>query len=306
MEQIINPIAPEVLLRELTEDCFIRKTVKGSNDIYVITAKNQPNLMKEIGRLREISFRDAGGGSGNSCDIDNADISENGYTQLLVWNPDANEIIGGYRYIIIDKNKEQDFSVKNYFDLSQEYMDDYYPHTIELGRSFVQPKYQSKAGGAKSLYALDNLWDGLGAIVADNENVKYMVGKVTLYSNINIELVSLLYTLLCKYFPADNNLIVPKKEIEYVFDKYKYLNLFDGMEYAKAMKFANRRAKELGEAYPPLFSAYANLTSTMKIFGTVVNADFGNVLETAIMITIADLNEDKYQRYVKSYIESKQ
>lgn len=306
MEQIIDSISTDEILSELTEDCFVRKTVNGNNDIYVITAKQQPNIMRELGRLREITFRNAGGGSGKSCDIDDEDLSVSGYKQLFVWNHEDKEIIGGYRYIIIDKEIEQDFSIRNYFDLNKEYIDYYYPHTIELGRSFVQPKYQSKAGGRKSMYALDNLWDGLGAIIAENSNVKYMIGKVTMYSNTSCELKNLLYTVLYKYFRLANNIIAPKKELEYIFDKTKYIDLFDGMDYSEAMKFIIHKARKLGENYPPLFAAYANLSNTMKVFGTVINPDFGNVLETAIMITISDLKKNKYKRYVASYLESKQ
>lgn len=306
MEKIIDPILNSEIMQELSNNCFVRKTINGANDIYIVDALNQPKTMQEIGRLREMTFREAGGGTGKSVDIDSDDVAVNGYRQLIVWNPEQKEIIGGYRYIIINSDGNQHFSMQKYFNLDNEFMDKYYPHTMELGRSFIQPKYQSRAGGRKGIYALDNLWDGLGAIVADNNSVEYIIGKVTMYTHINSELINMLYSLLIKYFPVENNIICPKEEFEYVFDKNQYSNCFNGLTYSEAMKTVTKRAKELGENYPPLFAAYANLSETMKVFGTVFNCDFGNVLETAIMITVKDLKQEKYERYVKSYISSKE
>ena len=98
-QEIIQPIAKEILKSELTPDRQLRMTNKSHNEIYVVTAHNAPNVMKEIGRLREIAFREAGGGTGKSMDIDEFDTCENCYKQLIVWNPEAEEIIGGYRYL---------------------------------------------------------------------------------------------------------------------------------------------------------------------------------------------------------------
>ena len=100
MEDIIAPISKELLKAELTEDKRLRMTNKSNNQIYIITAQDSPNTMKEIGRLREIAFRAAGGGTGMSMDIDEYDIMDNPYKQLIVWNPEAEEILGGYRYIL--------------------------------------------------------------------------------------------------------------------------------------------------------------------------------------------------------------
>ena len=95
MEQpIIQPIAKELLKSELTPDKQLRMTNKSNNEIYIITAHNAPNVMQEIGRLREIAFREAGGGTGKEVDIDEFDICENCYKQLIVWNPEEEEIIG--------------------------------------------------------------------------------------------------------------------------------------------------------------------------------------------------------------------
>lgn len=301
MKQIIDKIPVSEIIDELKSGYFVRRTTNGSNEIYITNAKQQPGIMKEIGRLREITFRESGGGTGNSSDIDDDDTCENGYQQLIVWDPENNEIVGGYRFMIVDTSVQQHMSTRKYFDFSNCFIEKYYPYTMELGRSFIQPKYQSRSASRKSMFALDNLWDGLGAIMAMNKNIKYLIGKVTMYSHIDSELINMLYSLLAKYFPDEDKMITPKPEVEYIFDKNKYSDEFEGLTYRAAMIKVVKKAREIGEVYPPLFSAYANLSFTMKVFGTVVNSDFGNVYESAIMITIGDMKPAKYDRYVASY-----
>lgn len=103
MEEIIAPVDRELLKSELTAERRLRSTNKSHNEIYIVNWKNAPNVLKEIGRLREIAFRAAGGGTGKALDLDEYDLMENPYQQLIVWNPDAEEILGGYRYILGDE-----------------------------------------------------------------------------------------------------------------------------------------------------------------------------------------------------------
>ena len=182
MEEIIAPISKDILKAELTEERRMRFTNKSNNEIYVVTAHNAPNVMREIGRLREIAFRAAGGGTGKSMDIDEYDIMPNPYKQLVVWNPEAEEILGGYRYLLGD---EVEFDEKGHpvlatahmFEFSEKFLKEYLPYTVELGRSFVTLEYQSSRAGAKGLFALDNLWDGLGALTVIKPNMRYFFGK---------------------------------------------------------------------------------------------------------------------------------
>jgi hypothetical protein len=174
---IIPPVNTELLLKELTEDKFIRKTNNGGNLLYVFSAHDSPNLLREVGRLREEAFRHASGGTGSDMDIDDFDTCENCYKQLIVWDPDANQILGGYRFKICDENTVDEhgnvqLSTAELFHFSDEFKHTYLPYMIELGRSFVQPSYQSTSRFRKGLYALDNLWDGLGAIIVDNPEKK--------------------------------------------------------------------------------------------------------------------------------------
>ena len=190
MEEIIKPISKELLKAELTEDKRLRMTNKSNNQIYIITAQNAPNVMKEIGRLREIAFRAAGGGTGLSMDIDEYDTMENPYKQLIVWNPEAEEILGGYRYLLgtdvrFDEKGAPILATSHMFNFSEKFLKEYLPTTVELGRSFVTLEYQSTRAGSKGLFALDNLWDGLGALTVIKSNVKYFFGKMTMYPSYN-------------------------------------------------------------------------------------------------------------------------
>ena len=299
---IIEPISKDEIIKEISAGCFVRKTNKGCNDIYILDAISQPQTMREIGRLRELSFREAGAGTGNSFDIDHHDLDEHGYKQLIVWDPIEQEIIGGYRFIVVDTSIDQSFSLTTYFDMNEEFRSNILPYVIELGRSFVQPKYQLRTDNRKGIFALDNLWDGLGAIVVNNPNVKYLIGKVTMYTHLDACLIDMLYTMLWKYFPAKDEMLISKKELSYEFDKDLYINLFDGCTYEEAVKVTTKKAKDLNKSFPPLFFAYANLSVTMRTFGTIVNPDFGNVLETAIMVTVEDIKKDKYDRHISSYV----
>ncbi len=164
IQQIIDPIPVDAIKAELTDDRLLRPTNKGNNLIYVVDAHTAPAVMREVGRLREISFRLAGGGTGKDCDIDEYDLMTPPCRQLIVWDPDSEQILGGYRYITgsdIRRTPEGKprIATSHMFRFSERFIDEYLPYTIELGRSFVRPEYQSSKAGAKALYALDNLWD---------------------------------------------------------------------------------------------------------------------------------------------------
>ncbi len=185
-EEIIKPVDKALIKSELTLDKLLRKTNKSHNEVYVVTAQNSPNTMLEIGRLREEAFRTAGGGTGKAVDIDDFDSMENCCKQLIVWNPEAEEIIGGYRYIFgedwkKDANGQPLLATSHMFHFSEKFMKEYAPYTVELGRSFVSLGYQNIRRNSKSIFALDNLWDGLGALTVLKPNCKYFFGKVTMY-----------------------------------------------------------------------------------------------------------------------------
>lgn len=306
MKTVIPPIDSELIEQELTRDKFLRTSNNANNEIYVLTSHDSPNTMLEIGRLREITFRLAGGGTGDEVDIDEFDTCENPYKQLIVWDPQQKDILGGYRYILgedikPDANGKVTLATSSLFHFSDEFIRDYIPHMIELGRSFVQPAYQSTNRNKKSLFALDNLWDGLGAIFTDNPHYKYFFGKVTMYTSYNREARDLLLSFLAKHFMGDLKLLYPYKPIKLETTKELIDSILTADNFKDDMKLLSQAIRARGESIPPLINSYINLSSTLKFFGTVINTHFGDVEESAILVTMSDMYPAKLERHVTSY-----
>lgn len=307
-QEIIQPIDKELLKSELTPERQLRMTNKSNNEIYVITAHNSPNVMKEIGRLREIAFREAGGGTGKSMDIDEFDTMDNCYKQLIVWNPEAEEIIGGYRYLLgtdveLDENGQPILATGHMFHFSDKFMKDYMPQTIELGRSFVSLEYQSSKMGAKSLFALDNLWDGLGALTVVMPNVKYFFGKMTMYPSYVRKGRDMILYFLKKHFNDPDNLIIPMKPLKIETDEKELEQLFCEESFKDDYRILNREVRKMGYNIPPLVNAYMGLSPTMKMFGTAINYGFGDVEETGILIAVDEILEEKRIRHIDTFIK---
>lgn len=308
MRPVIYPIEKDQLIGELTEDKFLRKTNKAGNEIYTFNAFNSPNLMREVGRIRELTFRSAGGGTGKEIDIDEFDIEKSTpYQQLIVWDPKEKEIIGGYRYILCDHlslntEGEPNLATTELFHFSEEFKVRYLPKMIELGRSFVHPLYQSTRMGRKSLFALDNLWDGLGALTVDNPQIEYFFGKVTMYTSFNIHARDMILYFMKKYFRDTEKLVYPIHPLEINIDEEKMRKIFTAGNYEEDYRILSRYVRDLGENIPPLVNAYMSLSPSMRTFGTAINPGFGGVEETAILIKIADVYEAKKLRHIATYI----
>ncbi len=310
MQEIIAPINRDIIRQELTPERFLRYTNNGNNEIYLVNYHNAANVVKEIGRLREETFRGAGGGTGLPYDLDDNDINEEPYDQLIAWNPETEEIIAGYRLIrcadvTLTATGEPNLSTSHYFHFSEKFINEYLPYTIELGRSFVQPKYQPAKDNRKGLFSLDNLWDGLGAVVKLNPDVKYLFGKVTMYPHYHATARDLLMHFMHHYFPDNEKLVWPINPIGYKTDVAEFAGIFDGLEYKEGYRVLNSRVRALGENIPPLINTYMNLSSTMKTFGTAANNEFGAVEETGILINIDDIFDTKKDRHISTYERDK-
>lgn len=302
-EEIIQPLNRELLKSELKKEHFIRNTRKGDNEIYIINNSNAPHVLQEIGRLREVTFRASGGGTGLSVDLDEFDIGTYCYDQLIVWSPEDEEIVGGYRFIRCDKAIDKTtgaihLSTHHYFDFTERFIKNYLPHTIELGRSWVQPNFQPSVNPRKGLFALDNIWDGLGALVVMFPDIRYFFGKVTMYPNYNTEGRDFLLHFMHHFFPDNENLMKPIHPLIQNYDKEYVESQLKGLDFKDGFKVLNSALKEKGEFIPPLVNIYMNLSSTMKTFGTAVNPDFGGVEETGILITIDDIFQEKKERHM--------
>lgn len=305
---IIKPVDKELLKSELTPDKQLRMTNKSHNEIFIVTAHNAPHVMQEIGRLREEAFREAGGGTGMEVDIDEFDTCENCYKQLIVWNPETEEIIGGYRYLLgtdweIAENGQPKLATSHMFHFSDKFLKEYMPYTVELGRSFVSLGYQSSRMGAKSLFALDNLWDGLGALTVVMPNVKYFFGKMTMYPSYIRKGRDMILYFLKKHFDDKDKLVIPMKPLKIEADENELAKLFCEDDFREDYRILNREIRKLGYNIPPLVNAYMNLSPTMKLFGTAINYGFGDVEETGILIAMDEVLEEKRVRHIDSFIK---
>ena len=305
--EIIPPVARELIKAELTPERFLRYTNNGDNLVYLVDYHNAPHLVREIGRLRELTFRAAGGGTGKAWDLDENDTSENCYQQLITWNEADEEIVAGYRLICCKDALGPDgtlrLSTSHLFDFSASFIQDYLPNTIELGRSFVQPSYQPSLDNRKGMFSLDNLWDGLGAVVLLHPNIKYLFGKVTMYPHYNRGGRDLLLYFMNQYFPDNQGLVWPKEKLRLSYETniLTQPNPFEGLDYKEGYKVLNSKIRALGENIPPIINTYMNLSPSMKTFGTALNDEFGEVEETGILITLADIYESKKHRHMDTF-----
>lgn len=307
MEAIIPPVDRTLLVQELNADRFIRHTNKGENELYIVNANNAPHTVREIGRLREVTFRAAGGGTGLDCDLDDMDTGKTCYEQLLVWDPHDQEIVGGYRFIRCIDARQNDgtyhLATTELFRFTKRFEDEFLPSTIELGRSFVQPNYQPSENNRKGLFSLDNLWDGLGALVVDHSDIRYFFGKVTMYRHFHVTARDYILHFMDHYFPDRDHLVEALYPVQRITPIADFENELKNQSYKEGHRILNKHVRDLDENIPPLVNSYMNLSATMRNFGTSVNHEFGDVDEIGILVTIADIYDSKKERHVNSYIE---
>ena len=310
-QPIIDPIDPALIERELTPERFLRRSNKGGNLLYTIDGRECPATMQEIGRLREQSFRAAGGGTGKSVDIDEFDTMDPPCRQLIVWDPVSRLILGGYRYIIgkdirLNPDGSPRIAMSHMFSFSPDFISRYLPETIELGRSFVRVQYQSSQVGTKALFALDNLWDGLGALTVIHPSIKHLLGKMTMYPSYDRRCRNLILYFLQKHFPDSDSMVRPINALDTSMDLREMERVFEGNTFKDDYRTLNHLVREQGFNIPPLVNSYMSLSPTMRVFGTAINDEFGDVEETGIFLTIAEIFEEKKQRHIGTYVPSQQ
>ncbi len=306
-QPVIPPVDTALLKAELTPDNQLRSSNKGGNIIYTFDGRSCPNLMREVGRLREITFRGAGGGTGKDCDIDAFDLMDPPCRQLIVWDPENEMIIGGYRYIIgpdirLNPDGSPRLATSHLFRFSDSFIRDYLPYTIELGRSFVRTEYQSSRAGAKAIFALDNLWDGLGALTVIHPEMRYLFGKVTMYPEYSAKCRNMILYFMHKHFPDPDRLATPVNPLQTDIDVHEMRRLFQGATFAEDYRILNHAIRENGLNIPPLVNAYMSLSPTMKTFGTAVNDEFGDVEESGIFLDISEILEEKKKRHIDTFL----
>lgn len=307
-EPIIAPVDPDLIAAELTPDRLLRHSNKAHNLIYVIDGRECPATMHEIGRLREIAFRAAGGGTGKSVDIDAFDLMDPPCRQLIVWDPSTREILGGYRFIIgpdikFNPDGTPRIATSHMFKFSDTFLRDYLPYTLELGRSFVRQEYQSTRAGSKAIFVLDNLWDGLGALTVIYPSIRYLFGKVTMYPDYSRECRDMLLYFLNKHFPDPDHLVWPANPLQLVTPREQLEALFTADDYKEDYRILHHAIRSHGLNIPPLVNAYMNLSPSMRMFGTAINDEFGDVEESGIFFAISEITEEKKGRHILTFDE---
>ena len=309
MEKIIDPVSVDLLKAELTPDRKLCDTNKADNEIYVVDCNNAPNVLQEIGRLREIAFRDSGGGTGAAVDLDDFDfLPDRLYRQIVIWDPDASAILGGYRYILgpdvnLDEQGQPILASAHLFHFSEAFIRDYLPHTIELGRSFVAPEYQSSKAGAKAIFALDNLWDGLAAIMLQHKDMMYYFGKMTVYPDYDKAALDLIQHFLWKHFPDPDDLIRPKQAYGLATDARLLDLILKDEDFKQDYRNLKDAIRRLGTGIPPLVNSYMNASPKMKMFGGSVNDEFFDSIEIGILIAFEEMYADKRDRHKDPYFK---
>lgn len=310
MEPIIEPVSREALKAELTPETFLRTTNRAGNELYVVGPK-AVNVIREIGRLREIAFRQDGGGTGKPLDIDEFDTDPAyGYKQLVLWDPEAQEIIGGYRFCLCSNalfNREGQpvLTSSHMFHFTKKFIKQYLPYTLELGRSFVSIEYQSSKAGAKSLYALDNLFDGIAAIgILYKKQLRYFFGKATIYREYPTEAREMVMCFLKKYFGKGHRLLSLRKEVKVEkAARLRYYKLFKGLSFKEGYRVLKGEIQKMGVSIPPLVNTYMNLSPSMIYFGTGINDEFGDVYDSGILVNFLEMYPEKRQRHAESFVK---
>jgi len=295
------PIAPaedRIQLQKTIEQSPHLGSTPDGKEIYLYTySKEQEIVLNEIGRLREVAFRAVGEGTGTARDIDNFDLY---YTQLILWDKTDLEIVGAYRFcdtksVIKEKGIELIYT-HTLFDYD-EGMNPYLEKGIELGRSFVQPKYWRKR-------SLDYLWFGIGAYLAKNPDIRYLFGPVTISNSIPSQAKDLLIYFYRLYFGSQENFARSKRPFQLtVQQKNEFAQYFSGDDYKKDLKQMKSMLSNFGSSIPTLYKQYTELCEPGGVifldFG--VDPDFSDCIDGLVMVDISKIKPRKAERYIYSH-----
>ncbi len=292
---IAHPVSRQEIRAEFRRGELLG-TTSDAKQIYLIEHDTAPNIISEIGRLREYSFRKVGEGSGKSRDIDSYDRY---YHHLVLWDDESLEIVGAYRIgeagWILSWLGREGLYLNDLCDIDGTF-DDVLCDAIELGRSFVQPKYWGSR-------ALDYLWQGIGAYLAHNPHIKYMVGPVSISGNFPKHAQEALIYFYTLYFGTGRTWIrakSPYRLSNYVKEEYK--ELFSGSDYDEDFKRLKEYLKSFDVTVPTLYKHYTELCEPggVEFLDFGIDADFNHCVDGYILVDIAKIKEAKRQRYIRA------
>ena len=281
--------------KELQSATYLGSTKHCNCDIYTFDGAQFPNLMREVWRLRNLSFGQVGvvlddGAARCVADCDGS------CRQLIIWDGAAGQIVGGYRYALGSVVAPRSLSFWQYYSLSPRFVNDYFPSAVELGRSFVSPEY--KCGGERhAIYALDALWEGLGRVVVEAD-ARYLFGRVTLYPSLGIRARNLIVGFMRYLFPQREALVSARVPLRVGLSRYRCRKLFVGETLTENYRILLSLVRRMHNVVPPIISSYMRLSPTMQTFDAYENRDLGDVAEVAIMLTVDDFYDNIKRRYL--------
>jgi putative hemolysin len=296
---VIQPVDKQKIKMQLNNSEFIGQTTDGKK-IYLVNYSNGQDVVREIARLREITFRKVGEGTGRSKDFDSYDKH---YKHLILWDDDNLEIVGAYRFAfgqeVLNNIGVQGFYTSSLFDFSEDFVK-IIPHSIELGRSFIQSKYWNSM-------ALDYLWQGIGKVLLNNTQIRYLFGPVSMSNNYSEEAKNLIVYFFSKWFSKNDNLVLPKNKFSLSDKKINELKeLFNLNNYEQELRILKSQLKILGFSVPVLFKQYSDICHREGVnfvdFST--DPDFNNCIDAFIILDINFIKEAKKIRYLKQMVNN--
>lgn len=288
---IIHPIDKKILLEEIKKCETLYQTDDGKK-VIITDFLTTPNLITEIARLREITFRLVGEGTGNKKDTDKYDKY---YKHIILWDNNELEIIGSYR-IGIGKDIYEKYSIDGFytstlFSYSNEFLE-FLPYSVELGRSFIQKKYWNS-------FALEYLWRGMGCYFAKSQDIRYLFGVVSISNMYPDDAKKLLVYYYKKWYGkelgvnSNNPFILSEKDNHYLSE------IFNSEDIKKDYLTLKQTLKNYGVSIPTLYKNYVELCYKEGVhflnFG--IDEDFGNCIDGFIMLDLHYITEDKKKRY---------
>ncbi|WP_323668901.1 lysophospholipid acyltransferase family protein [Aliarcobacter butzleri] len=289
---IAHPVSKIDLYNELKKSPLLGQTNDGKK-IYLYDYVEDSIVLKELGRLREISFRKVGEGVNKKRDIDKYDVY---YQHIILYDKNELEIVGAYRIgnsdMIFKEFGTKGFYSNTLFQFNDEFMF-YLQNSIELGRSFVQPKYWGTR-------ALDYLWYGIGAYVKANPNIKYMFGPVSISGAFPAIAKDMLVFYYNYYYSSEKNLVEARTPFSYsshIHDIKEFFMLEDKKRDFKSLKIA---LSNIGVNVPTLYKQYSELTldDGVKFLDFNVDKNFGDCIDSFILVEIDKIKDSMKQRYM--------
>ena len=282
----------QLIKKELKKVEVLGKTNDGKI-IYLYKYSSESLILNEIGRLREISFRKVNEGINQKRDIDKFDKY---YQHIILWDDEELEIVGAYRVGNSKKIYEtygyDGFYSHTLFKFQREF-NPYLENSIELGRSFVQPKYWGSR-------ALDYLWFGIGAYLKANPNIKYMYGPVSLSSSLPQIAQDLIIGFYSHYFYPEKKLVKERKKFSYTFEQEDEISICPFQNYKEDLKLLKNSLKAIDIRIPTLYKQYGELCENggVTFHGFNIDPSFSNCIDGFILVDITKMKKDKRDRYI--------